>query len=49
MGDGFFAGWDILGKIKIIDERRLAYRMHYNVAVNTLKKLNNETYRIMEI
>lgn len=49
MGDGFFAGWGILGEIKIIDEKRLAYRMSYPVAERTLEKFNNESYQIIKV
>lgn len=49
MGDGYFAGWGILGEIKIIDEMRLAYRMSYPVAERTLEKFNNANYKIVKI
>ncbi len=49
MGVGYFAGWGILGEIKIVDEKRLAYRMNFPVATRTLKKFNNESYRILKI
>lgn len=49
MGEGYFAGWGILGEIKIVEEKRLAYRMNLPVASRTLEKFNNDSYRIIKL
>ncbi len=38
--NGYFCGWDMFGRMKFIDEQRLAYRMRSNVAENTVKKVS---------
>lgn len=49
MGEGYFAGWGILGEIRIVDEMKLAYRMNLPVASRTLEKFNNDNYRIIKL
>lgn len=39
-GTDYFCGWDILGNMKFTTERRLAYRMHQNIAEHTAEKIN---------
>ena len=39
--NGYFCGWDMFGRMKFIEEKRLAYRMRSNVAETTLKKVTS--------
>ena len=47
-GKDYFCGWDILGNMKFVDDRRLAYRMQHTVAESTLDKISRfyEGYRV---
>ncbi len=50
-GELYFCGWDILGNMKFVPERRLAYRMFRSVAESTLRKMSGsfEGYKVVTL